>query len=757
MKKIRSILIGALALFIAFTSYAENLPVLPAPDQIARLPRPGGFKNSLHQQLERPAGTTGSLQAQASQPIRNRLGNEPIAVVSIDPDLLRTPISPSANNQVLAVGKRPEAGPLTIQIDNREFRLAWVAETVEGSGAVRHESMQLLDVPNGYARFSVSGDLVVGTIVTPQAIYRIVPSGQGKQAVFATFATESSYANSRYTRQLSASLESSALERRHVRLERLAEIQPEYVDSSEAGRYLGIRGGKLGRITGRADANQVRAVIDSLGDLANAPESLEVRIEGISSHQEGNHIEFRQLVEGTAYFALNEIDTDKAGNVVNLQTQFVDASKAEEVSILQSEAQRRAVKAIEDRIKAPLKEIELLKPTELYYYRDASTQRLAPYYTFYIRAQRTDGTWAVHVDATNGQARILENPQEFGWRVCADASSTAHPTSCTDVGADVIWYHTYNQPAGGGAQCPYREPRNPNTKCTTTDPGQGKWAMIEANNTLHTVQQANPGVCCDRIGGADHTVDLVFKTSATTAVAEYDPASESVRSATSSDYLRNMDVAWHEFGHHVLYKNASSFPFSTTYGTSGEYFTTVFVEAFGDLMTAGLTLNVQSTTTAFVNVGTAWKVGDGDFPPSGMMQRQLDDPSVTSFYHISTAATPHDASRAISKYFYRVYTTSGISAARFAEFLLQVSRNIRDVDSNHLDLLDVKAALSASVKSGETALAAAINARFDEMYNNIPGVSGPNPPTGCRSRQLHPRHLTRSRLPSQATAQSTTT
>jgi hypothetical protein len=728
MNKIRNILIGALALFTAFTSYAENLPVLPAPDQIATLPRPGGFKDSFNQQLDRAAALGRSLQA---RPVRNRFGDEPLAVVSIDPGLLRAPVSPRVNKQVLALGSRPQPGPLTIQIDNRELRLAWVAEAVDRSGAIRHETMQLLGVPNGYARFSVSGDLIVGTIVTPQAIYRIVPSGEGTQAVFATLATDSAYARSKYALQLPAGLGDSALERRHVQLERLAEIQPEYVDSSEAGRSLVLRGGKLGRITGKADAEQVRAVINSIDKLANAPEGLELRIERISSHGQGNQIEFHQLVKGVPYFALNEMGTDKAGNVVSVRTQFVDPSKAEEASISQSEAQRHAVKAIEDRIKAPLKEFEILKPTELYYYRDASTQRLAPYYTFYLRAQRTDGTWAVHVDATNGSARILENPQEFGWRVCADASSTAHPTSCMDVGADVIWYHTYNHPNGPGIQqCPYRDPGNPLSKCVQTDPAKGANAMNEANWVLHTVQQTNPTVCCDRIGGGDHIVDLIFKTSATTAVAEYNVGSESIQSATNSDYLRNQDVAWHEFGHHVLYKNATSFPFSTTYGTSGEYFTTVFVEAVGDLMTAGITLNARPSTITYGNIGDAWTVGDGGFPPAGMTQRHLDDPNVTSFYHISTASTPHDASRAISKYFYKIYSTSGISAARFLELLIQVTRNISDVDQNHLDLVDLKAALLASVRAGETALSAAITARFDEMYNNIPGVGGPNPPVG---------------------------
>jgi hypothetical protein len=263
-----------------------------------------------------------------------------------------------------------------------------------------------------------------------------------------------------------------------------------------------------------------------------------------------------------------------------------------------------------------------------------------------------------------------------------------------------------------------------------TDPAKGANAMNEANWVLHTVQQTNPTVCCDRIGGGDHIVDLIFKTSATTAVAEYNVGSESVQSATNSDYLRNQDVAWHEFGHHVLYKNATSFPFSTTYGTSGEYFTTVLVEAVGDLMTAGITLNARPSTITNGNIGDPWIVGDGGFPPAGMTQRNLADSNVTSFYHISTAATPHDASRAISKYFYRIYTTSGISAARFLELLIQVTRNISDVDQNHLDLVDLKAALLASVRSGETALSAAITARFDEMYNNIPGVSGPNPPVG---------------------------
>jgi hypothetical protein len=411
MSKMRTVLIGTLALFSATLSCADDLPILPAPDEIATLARPEAFKNSPLRSLNIAATPSGSAQPQ-SVPTRSPRGKEPVAVIAIDPELLRAPAMMGPNNELLWLGqRRPAAGPLTIQMGGSEFQLAWVAETAEPSSSVRHETMQVLEVPGGYARFSVNAEQVVGTIVTPQATYRIVPHGPRTQAVFMASAAEPSYSHFKYARLLNASSAGAALEHRHLQLERLSEIQPEYAAGSEAGRYLAIRGGNLGRIDGKVDVGKTRAVIDSLGELANAPEDLQVKIEKIYSHEQGTQITFHQLVGGIPHFVLNEINTDKSGNIVSVRTQFVDAGKADAVSLSEPQAQRLAVAAIEDRIKAPLEKIELLKPTELFYYHDASTARVAPRYTFYIRAKGPDATWGVQVDAANGSTHIVVNPQ----------------------------------------------------------------------------------------------------------------------------------------------------------------------------------------------------------------------------------------------------------------------------------------------------------------------------------------------------------
>lgn len=333
------------------------------------------------------------------------------------------------------------------------------------------------------------------------------------------------------------------------------------------------------------------------------------------------------------------------------------------------------------------------------------------------------------MNAVNGAARVLERPQEFGWRACV-AEPSASPLTCSDAGSEVIWYHTYNNPNGPQlSQCPHRDPGNPNGKCRSGPALRANHALNEANVVLHTVQQTDATICCDRLGGSDHILDVVIKTSATTSVAAYEPVSESILSNPTSNYLSNFDVVWHELGHHILYKNATAYGFPTAYGASGEFFTTAFVEAFADLMTAAISMNARDTTKNVLQSGEPWSLADGGAPPPDG-HRNLADQGITSFYHLSSSNDPHEAGRAISKYFYNVFTTSGMTGPRFAELLLQVSRQIRDVDQNRLDLGDVKAALLASARSGETALVNAINARFSEMYNNIPGVNDGHPPIG---------------------------
>jgi hypothetical protein len=725
----RTIAIGVISWFVASIAYSEELPILPSPQHISQLSRPLEFDHTNQQQVTVPASTESQSPRAAAPGNATSAPAASMAIITIDVGKLRAPAQASPRKEVLIVGDPPPApGPLIVQIGDRKFELAWVAETNEATRAIRHESLQVINVPGGYARFSVSGDEVVGTIVTPQETYRIVPHGPGQQAVFRVSSRDS---GSKYERKLMAGSPAAALERRHVQLEKLAEIQPEQVGGSEAGRYLFLRGGRIGKIVGKVDARKTLEAVHSFGDLANAPQDLQVQIASVNAHKLGQQIAFRQLVKGIPYFALNEIDIDKDGNIVGVNTQFVDAGQADDVDLLTAaKAQQQAVKAVESMIKTHLDEYELLKPTELFYYFEPGVQKLIPYYTFYMSAQRADGSWMVRVNAINGDARIMERPQEFGWRACRDNSSSANPKTCSDAGSDVIFYHTYNHAHGPAVvQCPYRQPRT-NTICNDDDPNQAMQAMREANVVLQRVQEANPTVCCDRLGGTDHIVDVVYKTTGTTLGGAYDPNTESIMSDPSSDYLRNLDVLWHEFGHHVLYKNAESFSYESTYGKSGEFFTSAFVEAFADLIAAGITMNATPAMVNYGNPGVPWVLPDGGLLPPSIPQRSLADPNITSFYHLSTSADPHEAGRAITKYFYTIMQSSGISAARFMELLVQVSRQMRDVDHNHLDLSDLKSALLTSARSDETALSSAINARFDEMYNNIPGVGSGNPPIG---------------------------
>lgn len=366
----------------------------------------------------------------------------------------------------------------------------------------------------------------------------------------------------------------------------------------------------------------------------------------------------------------------------------------------------------------------MFNPTTIFYSIEGTQRRLVPKYQFDVRIQNKD-IFRVWVNAQTGEAVIIKSPNEFGYRICRDVSPTLGPMTCSDAGSDIIWYHNYGAVA---SRCAHRDPGNPDGVCKNADAQGPLHGTSAANDALDAIEQVNPVVCCSQIGGADRNVDIVYRTSGTSEpVAQYEPVSESIVSGVNSTALRSIEVVWHELGHHILYKTNPGI--AALYDQPGQFFASAFIEAFGDLTDTGIAQMTTPTVALIDSYGDPWVHNDGHFAPAGTM-RSLKDPTITSFYHMSNAYTYHDAGRAIGKYFFLIRENSGIAAPRFLELLLQVARNIADVDGNGLDLVDLKNSLLASVRPGETALLNAINSQFDAMYNNIPGVGGSSPPIG---------------------------
>lgn len=409
--RIRSlgIVIGAWVALVTPAVQAEELPVLPSAEEISKLSAPAYFKDSNRQQLTKPVGTAAQGKSTGdSVPVAVEA---PIDVISIDLTKLRAPAAIASQGKTLIVGERgPAAGPMTLQLAGETFELAWIAETTEPSSTVRHESMQIRNVPGGYARFTVNGDNVVGTIVTPQTIYRITPYGAGRQAVFRT----SDGAAAKYQRKLRDDSSAAHLERRHVQIERIAQIQPHYIDLNDAGRFLRVRGGQLGRLKDKIDEAAVLAYLQSLDALVNLPDNAQIRLEEVKTFKGRKLIVFHQMISGVPLRAGSELETDGQGTVTGITTDFTDPQSVTAVTISQAEAQQLAVKAIENKLRIALREVELIRPTELYYDVVAAAQKTMPIYFFYMESKQANGSWLVFVNATTGKAWLAENPQMLG-------------------------------------------------------------------------------------------------------------------------------------------------------------------------------------------------------------------------------------------------------------------------------------------------------------------------------------------------------
>jgi hypothetical protein len=122
------------------------------------------------------------------------------------------------------------------------------------------------------------------------------------------------------------------------------------------------------------------------------------------------------------------------------------------------------------------------------------------------------------------------------------------------------------------------------------------------------------------------------------------------------------------------------------------------------------------------NFGDPWIHGDGTH---GNGARNLKDPNITSFYHMTFYPESHEAGRAISKLFYLVQQSPYMTPQRFLQFLLQVGHDIKDTDTNGLDLFDLRRAMVGAVRPNEIGLQSHIMSHFDAMYNAMPPFTSP--------------------------------
>lgn len=420
-------------------AFSQQVPILPAPGSIPELARTVPIDSSRKQSLR----VTSTAENPAAVNSRVLSAGEPRAlqVIDIDPNLLRAPVAGAARTGQFSIGgdRRPTtAVPLTFTLDGRVLELAMVAETHDQTSIDRYVTAQVLNAPGAYARFSVAADRVLGTIVMPDAAYRLLPAGSGQVSVH-RLTSEGAASTSKFRRIVSPGSSDAAMERRHVQLERLAQIQPTRAFANESGRYFKAEGGNLGALAGVPSAQSVASVIKSLAEVNYAPELLELRIRNVRKLARGSLIVFRQTIRKIPVYGSNQLTVDASGNVVEVTTQFVDPSLASDLPVMSEvEARKAALREVESETKAPVAEYELLAAPQLQYEREGAGGKLVPYYTFALRPLPDGKPIAVHVNAHSGRATVVMNPQAYGWRVCSRHAADpgpANPATCSDSAA----------------------------------------------------------------------------------------------------------------------------------------------------------------------------------------------------------------------------------------------------------------------------------------------------------------------------------
>ena len=232
-------------------------------------------------------------------------------------------------------------------------------------------------------------------------------------------------------------------------------------------------------------------------------------------------------------------------------------------------------------------------------------------------------------------------------------------------------------------------------------------------------------------------LSCALKTRGAGGEAYYSQFAQSLVSARTSSLFQSIDVVWHELGHHYL---DTYNPGLNSLPPAGQRFANAFHEAFSDVFSAGIALNMNVGSE--VLYGEPWVMGDGDHGPG--VQRDLRvDRLFTQLNDLSQSA--HDRGLAIGNYFYRVKNASGMSNRRLLDLILNVGDRLQDYDGNGLDVLDFKTAVLNSVSSSETALLSAVNSVFTAMAQVPGGGPPPNPPGQPARRPARPQHLSASR------------
>ncbi|MBB6091708.1 hypothetical protein HNQ60_000554 [Povalibacter uvarum] len=664
------------------------------------------------------ASSTATTRASSDREFELEGYAEPVAVVTIP--VLQ--LNPPGLNEFGVRLEQPSVGMFRLEVNGASVDLTVQSSVWDPKSQTRTFTATDSSGTDAQAWLTVTSDgLAVGTLEIQGDMYRILPQDADHQVVYRVGGMDQPSSGSSLTIARShVSNRVRNLEKRHSQLLQIAQVAPESILTSENGGTIVVRGGKLGKLQAIQET-EVERVLANLAPLAGIEGQADIRLAAVRQYPGGSRIEFEQVLNGIpfehrGFLRLNADNSIAEVSARLIRNQFVRVGRR----ISQQEALSSALAAIDRQRPVEHKdssgEYELLNDPELSYQRIDSTPSFSPRYRFDIRT--ADFNWRVHVDALTGESEAFDPRQfddPFGYRICRDNSSTENPQTCTSPGADIIW----ERPHGSFVRCRYRDPRNPNTLCHLDDAAEANRAMSDAFRILGEIHDSNPSYCCDRLGGQDRVVDILPRSSGApqdNANAYYDPTTQTIMSQPTSGALRNLDIVWHELGHHVFYMYNAEVSNQYSRGT----FPAAVVEGFADTFSVALQLATQFPSW----VGDPHVVGDGPYPTDN--PRFLNDTRITFQRFADPNLSDHKRGEAIGSLFYRIKVASGMSNRRFLEFVLQSTERLTDFDGNGLDLMDVQNALLLAA-NGESALIGHVIAKFNEMNTFYSGPS-PLPP-----------------------------
>jgi hypothetical protein len=734
----RATLLLSLAQALSFTTATAAEPAEdPAihPATVLHLPDPGSAKVRATVPADTGQRRTSlskgwsATRSDTARDLAARTSAQLVGTVQIKPWLLAMPTEREVDlsQPATATAVPRQFAALSLQIGDEDLALWVVGVTQDGS--LRHVSAAITNAPDASALFTVTSDddRVFGTITTRNRSYRILPISKTEQAVYELMrraggpaAKDTAVSIARMTAQ------EQAVQRRHLQAQKVAELQFEFVDFRLDGNTFASRGGRFGRFTPKTAAvDDIAKLLAKAGALTNADKLGQFRIVERNEHS----VRFEQLINGIAVAARNEITTTPAGDVDEVRLFLTDPARAPAGQPMsQAEAMSRAAKAY---AAGAEEEVEFTGEPRLFYRRTAASEPLELLYEFSVRRPNAPHA-IVRINALTGAVTIRDASlgvvDEFGFDIYIAESGA--PKTGSDPGTRLIVSE------GGQSPCTVENP----APCITAESIVLTQIFVDVRRAWKAATDAtDPTLCCDRLGtkGSDN-VQFIYDTSGATSVAEYNEAYETILfktpPANGTSAARNTDAVVHEMTHHFLHKVGGL--------DLSDDFARMLHEGMADAM-VGAIAELRDPYTEWVGdpnawfdliwQGQKWVIGDGTSPLS-----QTRDASVNrQWSYISSVlgnvANPdrfHQASLAISNFFYRLYSTHNATDARFIELILKTAQWLNDWNENGaLDLNDFYYSLTHALRPNETALLNSINQIWAQMGASVPPPSGgPNPP-----------------------------